>query len=563
MTEVVFMVAFLAFMNLVYVYILCGPTQDQILPEYTEKFVIERDTAAKWNETLRAERGGFSGGQSNMWSGMEKNGYDDYNGGSGNGNGWTDDVWGNGKQQGEDKNLPPIEPSKEYRCPPHPPDWITIRSEVNYKYLWLHGNENSWMSATGTLDTPLHHKAFEVVPVMEDCTDGGWVRLRESDNNGFLKMVPPLNASEIETPSVENPFPDPPPTDTWTVHPDSSSLDVTASDESYHFLLEEEGYLLNRKTMAFVNVILPEADVRGHESIHFRKNAARREYNAMMRFQFINSTDIELDREKELKDERVSLEMDAELVAKIKAFPKFTEKRVISFGLYGSGEKYTHGAVKNVEAAEKYFPGWTCRFYCASDVPTGIKSKLKELGAEVMDIPDGEGYISGMFWRFLVASDESVDRFIIRDTDSRMNSRDAMAVQDWVQSEFPVHVLRDHVNHCHAMNGGMWGAVKGALSSMKELITKWENKDQYFADMSFLASDVWPLVENNQLSHDSYCCDRFPNARPFPTQRPPNYQHVGQVFDANDNTRLSDVDGFIRGVPTPHACRHDNAWIYG
>lgn len=29
-----------------------------------------------------------------------------------------------------------------------------------------------------------------------------------------------------------------------------------------------------------------------------------------------------------------------------------------------------------------------------------------------------------MFWRFLVASDPSVDRYVIRDVDSRLNARD-------------------------------------------------------------------------------------------------------------------------------------------
>jgi hypothetical protein len=49
---------------------------------------------------------------------------------------------------------------------------------------------------------------------------------------------------------------------------------------------------------------------------------------------------------------------------------------------------------------------------------------LKTLGAEIESIPPGKGYISGMFWRFLVAADPTVDRYIIRDADSRMNARD-------------------------------------------------------------------------------------------------------------------------------------------
>jgi hypothetical protein len=33
-----------------------------------------------------------------------------------------------------------------------------------------------------------------------------------------------------------------------------------------------------------------------------------------------------------------------------------------------------------------------------------------------------------MFWRFLVADDPTVDRYIVRDSDSRLNAREALYV---------------------------------------------------------------------------------------------------------------------------------------
>jgi hypothetical protein len=81
---------------------------------------------------------------------------------------------------------------------------------------------------------------------------------------------------------------------------------------------------------------------------------------------------------------------DDEEIELIKTFPVSTEKRVISFGLYGKNPKYTHGAIRNAELASVYFPGWICRFYVTSDVPSDIVSRLKELNAEIEHIPDGE-----------------------------------------------------------------------------------------------------------------------------------------------------------------------------
>ncbi len=136
-------------------------------------------------------------------------------------------------------------------------------------------------------------------------------------------------------------------------------------------------------------------------------------------------------------------------------------------------------------------------------------------------------------------------------------------MEEWIESKYPIHILRDHVNHCIVMNGGMWGGVKGSLPDLKQRIEAWPSRDEYMADLHFLEEQIWPLIKNSQIAHDSYCCDRFPNARPFSTRRPITYQHVGQVFDEFDSPRLHDIDGFIRGVPVPGSCRKHADWIYG
>lgn len=138
-----------------------------------------------------------------------------------------------------------------------------------------------------------------------------------------------------------------------------------------------------------------------------------------------------------------------------------------------------------------------------------------------------------------------------------------MAVQEWIESQYPAHIVRDHVNHCIVMNGGMWGGTKAAVPTMQSLVDAWNSRDEYMADLHFLEKRIWPLIKEHQMAHDSYCCDRFPNTRPFPTKRAPTYQHVGQVFDKSDNPRYMDIDGFIRGVPIPVSCRKHPEWIYG
>ena len=38
-----------------------------------------------------------------------------------------------------------------------------------------------------------------------------------------------------------------------------------------------------------------------------------------------------------------------------------------------------------------YFPGWVCRYYVTSDVPKETLARLRNLSAEIMSVPPGEG----------------------------------------------------------------------------------------------------------------------------------------------------------------------------
>jgi hypothetical protein len=311
--------------------------------------VIQKDTEAAFQEFLKEFResqspynswgdysfGNYSGSDYNSsygeWGGSHRHddffmdGYDDFKGSARGDKSSSSDIDG------------PIVPSTKYRCQA---GWVVIRAEMNYKYLWMHSAETMWMGATATMDTPLHRRAFKVVPVQEDCSEGGWVRLREGDSKSFVMMVAPTGEFAI---------------DEWVVKLGTESLNETYWDTQYHFLLEEEGYLLNKGSMAFVNV-MPEAEysVRGHTGGWDRTKAASREYGAMMHFQYVNESTVQQAIDKEELEISEAEAQDKLYIAQIAAYPKSKEKRVISYGLYGAKEKYTVGAIRNVSALSSY-----------------------------------------------------------------------------------------------------------------------------------------------------------------------------------------------------------------
>jgi hypothetical protein len=395
----------------IYLYLLLSPSQPKPL-SHLPNIVIERDSLERFQEFMK-EVNEYKSGY-NSWSnfyGDPKN----YTGKSEYETGKLDDFFLDDKyseQASAEWKYEPLIPSTNVLCDNI---WVTMRSEMNYKYLWMHATESQWLGASATMDTPIHRKTFRLHPIQPDCSQGGWVLLQEGDSNNFIWMISP-NRTEAYA------------NDAWVVKLGTTDINQAYQDSAYHFLLEKDGYLVNRESLACVNVMTDAESqyiAKGHSNGWNHNLPAGREFGAMLHFTIVNNSEIETSLQKEAVEERLTKQEDESYIQQISRFPLSNhEKKVISFGLYGSKPKYTIGAIRNVQLAQVYFPGWICRFYVTSDVPTEIITNLTIAGAEIYPIPSGMGYISGMFWRFMVAADSTVDRYLIRDTDSRLNARD-------------------------------------------------------------------------------------------------------------------------------------------
>lgn len=233
--------------------------------------------------------------------------------------------------------------------------------------------------------------------------------------------------------------------------------------------------------------------------------------------------------------------------------PKLPGTNVISMTLYGSSLRYTIGAIHNAELARANFPGWTLRIYTETPstnpryglVPDTVIARLRALGADIHFIDPGEDFVPPMMWRFLVADDMWVDRFIVRDCDARLIERDAAAVYDWIKTGKPFHCIRDHPSHAaYAVSGGMWGGKPSQLQdalrrSWREMM-RGVRKD-YLEDMNFLNYVIWPNIQAHAFCSDSVSCDKYVNSFPFPIPRY-GYEHVGQVYNEHDLGRPMDID---------------------
>ncbi len=209
------------------------------------------------------------------------------------------------------------------------------------------------------------------------------------------------------------------------------------------------------------------------------------------------------------------------------------ERNIIAFTLFGDSPRYCESAIANAFVAQELFPQWRCRVYLDDTVPIPIHQRLRDAGAQVVDMSgaahDG---VHPLMWRFLVIDDPEVDRYLIRDADSLLSEREQAAVEQWLTSEYWFHHMRDYFTHTELILAGLWGGCRGALMPLKPLMQAWltQQKDvTRFADQKFLREIVWPTLRLSVLNHDGWF--DFHNAKPFPSHPPIRWRtesfHVG------------------------------------
>ena len=121
-------------------------------------------------------------------------------------------------------------------------------------------------------------------------------------------------------------------------------------------------------------------------------------------------------------------------------------------------------------AAQFLYPEWRCQFYVDESVPDRVIERLLREGAKVRRVGGLPAGRFGTFWRFLVADDEDVDRYLVRDCDACLNPRERTAVDAWLASGRHFHVMRDGPTHTDVMLAGMWAGVRSALPPIQHEI---------------------------------------------------------------------------------------------
>ena len=161
-------------------------------------------------------------------------------------------------------------------------------------------------------------------------------------------------------------------------------------------------------------------------------------------------------------------------------------QKVIAYTLYGdllnaSIAKRYYSLMENISmTAKEYYPGWVIRIYHnIEDKDTVAHHHLCEIYCRFQDVdlcslpllierigklnhtvqsidPALLSNLNPRMYRFLVMLDRNVDVFISRDIDSLIWAREVDAVNEWLQSGYTFHVMRDHIYHYAIILAGIW-----------------------------------------------------------------------------------------------------------
>jgi len=224
-------------------------------------------------------------------------------------------------------------------------------------------------------------------------------------------------------------------------------------------------------------------------------------------------------------------------------FAKEFGTRLICYSLYGTSPLYSQGILQNIVLAESHYPGWKVVVFHDHTVPPEDLLKIRHAGGHLVHVR--ESYPM-MTHRFLPAADPNVERILVRDADSRICEREAAAVQAWLDSDAPLHVMRDHPYHSKPVMGGMWGCKGGLLPHLATHLSTFPFKGCYGDDQRFLAKFVWEPFHDQALVHDSHGTGPG-NSLPFPLPRG-NRRFVGQRIGP-DEAPLGNDEALLRDLP--------------
>lgn len=172
--------------------------------------------------------------------------------------------------------------------------------------------------------------------------------------------------------------------------------------------------------------------------------------------------------------------------------------KILTMSVWGEDRRYIEGARQQIRLCNEFFPGWIIRLYSDNITPYEYMRPWYDL--ELIERKDN----NGVFWRFEPLFESNDNIVIVRDSDGRITKREAMAVNEWLESDKSFHTYRDHEAHFEFPIIACAFGYKGKLpNNLFKVMMEFKNKPFYYTnDQVYLRDYVWPYVKDNSMIHE-------------------------------------------------------------
>lgn len=224
-------------------------------------------------------------------------------------------------------------------------------------------------------------------------------------------------------------------------------------------------------------------------------------------------------------------------------------KKVISFSLWGDKKIYQVGAIRNIKLAQKFYQDFECWFYIHEEtVQKDFIDELKKYDNVKIIMKSGDlSIIKPMMWRFETIDNSDVYINMSRDLDTQILLREKLAVDEWINSDYTFHIMRDHPWHKYEVQGGMFGVKKTSIT-WKDKIDNLVQKSNYLYDQEFLRYIIYPLYKDDCIIHASFNKLEGLKCLDFPINHEFNdYRFVGEYVYENESRNEQNTIELKRG----------------
>jgi GR25 family glycosyltransferase involved in LPS biosynthesis len=218
--------------------------------------------------------------------------------------------------------------------------------------------------------------------------------------------------------------------------------------------------------------------------------------------------------------------------------------KLISFCLWGNEPRYNTGLIRNILLARLYYPDWKCIVFIHKlSVDENLIAQLKSYN-NVIVVLRYDPFVRAkrfMLWRLepLILYPQ-VEYLMSRDTDTRIQPREVLAVEEWLDSNKSLHIMRDHPQHYPRILGGMYG-IKCEKYFKENLIDDIEGfykcNGDFTDDQYYLLKSIYEKTESSdRIIHDEIKRYEGDECKSFPIPYEQNYQFVGCYIYEDEST---------------------------